>query len=450
MNRFFLYLILATSPLPFASARPAWQWLWVVVVGLAAVWYSIGGARKALKESLAPLKLPLALLFLFVGWGFLQSAGLNWGLASTDIEAVNSLLLANGAISINQSVTVSNAVFFLSHIVFFVLVYLASNRRQYSVEILRFCGACVAVYATYGFIVYVSGNDTILWFEKWTNYSSLTSTFVNRNSFAAFAGMGLQCLIAYAIYWSFEELTEGRTGREKVRHILETMLIKAWWLPLAIFVTVSALLLTSSRAGFASTAVAVFLLLVMSPNRYGEKVNLVKAGSYGAVILGLAIAAFSLSGDILDSRLQVDASLDQRFIAYPYIIEAIGDRPLVGFGLGTFEEVFRFYRGPDVTIYFDRAHSDYLELAMTAGIPATVAFLLACLLPIIMLVRSLKYGAQYRSLIAVGMTVSIQLALHSLVDFSLQMPAVSYMACAIIASSIALAYRCRSAAGVGK
>lgn len=445
MNRFFLYLILALSPLPFASARPAWQWFWVVVVGLASVWYFFSGIRKISKDSLSPILLPVALVLAFVGWGFVQSIGFGWGLAGTGIEVVDSILIANGAISVDQGATVSNATFYLSHLVFFILVYLACSRRQYCVEILRFCGVCVAVYAAYGFIIYVSGNDTILWFKKWSSYGALTSTFVNRNGFAAFAGVGLQCLIAYAIFWSFEELTDRRTGREKIRHVLETMLTKAWWLPIAIFLTGSALLLTSSRAGFASVAIGVFLLLVISPNRYGQKVNLVKTGLLGAVVLGLAVAVFSLSGDMLDQRFQADASLDQRFVAYPYIWEAILDRPLVGFGLGTFEDVFRFYRGPDVTQYFDRGHSDYLELAMTAGIPGTLVFFVACMLPVMTLVRSLKYGVQYRSLIAVGITVSVQLVLHSLVDFSLQMPAISYMVCAVLAASLALSYRCRLA-----
>lgn len=134
------------------------------------------------------------------------------------------------------------------------------------------------------------------------------------------------------------------------------------------------------------------------------------------------------------------------FKAYPYMINAIMDQPFSGFGLGTFDEVYQTYRGPDVTTYFDRAHSDYLEIALTAGIPAAVILIIACMLPIFMLSGALKYGAQYRSFIALGISVTLQLGLHSLVDFSLQMPAVSYTWLAVLAASMAIAVRCKKAA----
>ncbi len=152
----------------------------------------------------------------------------------------------------------------------------------------------------------------------------------------------------------------------------------------------------------------------------------------------------------MDQRLQSDASLDQRFAAYPLIVDAIFDRPIAGFGLGTFDDVFRLYRDETITIYFDRAHSDYLELALTAGMPATALLVFSIATVVVVLGALLKYGNQYRSFIALGITVSVQLALHSLVDFSLQIPAVSYLWCAIVAGAVAIAYRCKRAANSTK
>ncbi len=162
-----------------------------------------------------------------------------------------------------------------------------------------------------------------------------------------------------------------------------------------------------------------------------------------SAVIAVAAGLFALSGDALDQRLQGGATLDARFTAYPHMVQAIMDQPLTGFGLGTFDEVFRVYRGPDVTIYFDRAHSDYLEIAMNAGIPAATILVIACGLPLITLFSALKHGAQYRSFIALGITVTMQLGLHSLVDFSLQMPAVSYTWVAVVAASMAIAIHCK-------
>jgi len=315
------------------------------------------------------------------------------------------------------------------------------------VNFIRFCGVICALYAAYGFIVFVSGNDTILWFERWTgSNASLTSTFVGRNGFAAYTGIGLQCLIAYAVFWTQDELAEGRTGRELYRHVLETMLTKAWWLPLAILVLAVAILLTNSRAGFGSVALAIVLFFIISPNRYGVKNIGWKSLAQVAIMVAIGIGVFSLSGEVLEQRLQGDAGLDMRFLAFPLIIDTILDRPFAGFGLGTFDEVFRLYRDETILGNFTRAHNDYLELAMTAGIPAAILLVTSILILVFILCGSLKYGNQYRSFIALGITVSVQLGLHSLLDFSLQKPAVSYLWCAVIAASLAIAYRCKRTA----
>lgn len=441
--RIFLYGLLALAPLPFASARPSWQWVWVVSVGLTALWYLFKNRYHTGKKIPKGVLLALWLGGLFVAWGYVQALPLfGEGLGVTN-ESADRLLSELVSISVDPQKTISNAVFYLSHGVFFWLVFSFCDRRTKALKLLRFCGLVVALYAVYGFVVFVSGNDTILWFQKWANQNSLTSTFVNRNSFAAFAGLGLQCFIAYAYFWIQDELIESRSGKELYRHVIETMVTNTWWLPLGIVLTAIALLLTNSRAGFGSVAIACFLLLLLLPNHYqrSRSIALWLAG-YG-MVMALAIGLFSLSGGVLETRLQAGAPFDQRLEAYSLVIEAIRDRPLTGFGLGTFDDVFRSYRDETITIYFDRAHNDYLELAMTAGIPATIMLMIAFFLLLNFLIRRLDLGLQYRSFIALGITTTVQLGLHSAVDFPLQIPAISYMWCAIMAASLAVANRCK-------
>lgn len=382
----------------------------------------------------------------FILWGFVQALLPIGIVGSTGVPAADNILEAKGLISLDPALTIKVTVSFLSHMLFFVLVYELCSRRQKVVNLVRFCGAVVAVYAAYGFIVYVSGNDTILWYKKWWTYNSLSGTFLNRNSFAAFAGLGLQSLIAYAFFWAQDELAEGRTGRELYRHVVETMLTKAWWLPLAILIVAIALLLSNSRGGFGSVALAVFFLFVLSPNNYSQRRSSWKSVLGAAGIVAVSIVLFALSGDILEQRLQADAGLDERFDVFPLVIEGILDRPITGYGLGTFDDVFRLYQGENIVKYYDRAHNDYLEIAFTAGIPAAALLVTALFALFFFLIGSLKYGNQYRPFIALGITVMLQLGLHSLVDFSLQKPGVSYMWVAIIAASVAIAYRCRRAA----
>ncbi len=446
--RTMIYGLLALAPLPFASARPSWQWLWVAVVGALVFLYVIKNWHHRGRKVPRSLSLAFWLGGLFVAWGFAQISSLFDGSLGVSIKAVDQLIADLGSISVAPHKTISNATFFLSHGAFFWLVFAYCDRRIRSVQLLRFCGIVVALYAVYGFIIFVSGNESVLWYKKWASFGSLTSTFVNRNSFAAFAGLGLQCLIAYAYYWLQDELMEGRTGRELYRHVIETVIARAWWLPLGIVLTAIAILLTNSRGGFGSVAIAVFLLILLSSSSY-QRVRSVFRRFFGSVtVLAMVVGLFALSGEMLESRLQMDTTFDQRFIVYPLVVEAIMDRPLTGFGLGTFDDVFRIYRDQNVTIYFDRAHNDYLELAVTAGIPAAAMLVLAFVNFVAFLIGRLKFGAQHRAFIALGITSSIQLGLHSLVDFPLQIPAISYMWCAILAASVALAHRCEKASGI--
>lgn len=100
----------------------------------------------------------------------------------------------------------------------------------------------------------------------------------------------------------------------------------------------------------------------------------------------------AIRGETLEQRLQLDTAFEQRFDVYPLIVEAIMDRPLTGFGLDTFDDVFSIYRDENITVWFDRAHNDYLELAMTAGIPAA-ALILAFIVVVAFLVGRLSLGA---------------------------------------------------------
>jgi len=443
--RLMIYGLIALVPLPLASARPVWQGLWVATVGVMAIVHLFNTVRAPTVTWPSSILWAFSLVGVFVLWGFSQVLLPVGDAASIGILQADQLHAQSGKTSVNPAKTTANAIFYLSHFVFFVLVYAFCTKRAKTVQLIRVCGIIVGIYAAYGFIVFASGDETILWLEKSASKDALTGTFVNRNSFAAFAGLGLQCLIAYAYFWTQAELPEGRTGREHYQHTLEAMLTKAWWLPLAIILTATALLLTHSRAGFVSVMIAVFILLILSPSSY-RRVGCNWSTLFGAIIaVAIVMGLFSLSGKVLEGRLIQGASFDHRFLAYSIILDAIADRPLAGFGLGTFDDVFRLYRDETISVYFDRAHSDYLELALTAGIPATALIIVAMVLLLGFLTNSLRGGIQYRSFIALGITATIQLGLHSLVDFSLQIPAVSYMWCAILAASAALAARCKKA-----
>lgn len=441
--RWMLYLLLALSPLPLASARPVWQWLWVTFVGVLFLTQFVTKRKHKKIKLPATLNASFVMVLIFVGWGLIQAWAPIGANLQSSLAPVSMRLEQLATISVSPARTLSVSIFFLSHALFGYSVFRYIEHRADGVQLVRFCGLVSLAYAAYGFTVYVSGNETVLWYEKWASFGALTSSFVNRNSYSAFAGLGLQCLTAYAIFWTQDELSENRKGRELYRHILETIIQKAWWLPIAILVTATVVILTHSRAGFLSAALAVFALAILSPNRYQRTVHFRKSLVGYSAVLATAVGLFYMSGELLDARLQGETSNNLRFQNYPYVIAAIQDRPILGYGLGAFDNVHLTYRVPDDLGWFSRAHSDHLELVHTAGTPAAVWLVIALLSPVVFLLRQLKFGLQYRTFIALGITTSLQFAIHSAVDFSLQMPAVSYLWVAILATSSAMAYRCK-------
>jgi O-antigen ligase len=118
---------------------------------------------------------------------------------------------------------------------------------------------------------------------------------------------------------------------------------------------------------------------------------------------------------------------------------SIADAPLLGFGDGTFQEIFPMYRDNTVDFWgvWDKAHNSYLELLQGLGVPAALLFLAA----IALLAGRCVFAALTRRnsvtapLAASAATVIV--ALHAFVDFSMQIEAVALTWVALLGAGVA-------------
>ncbi|MCJ9429950.1 O-antigen ligase family protein [Kordiimonas marina] len=423
--QFIIFFLLLAAPLPFASARPIWQWFWVCLIALSTL---LSFSRITLKNTWPS---GWALIWPVIGLGGVAFIGLlqawgNWGMHS-----------------VNAGATVAVSIYFLAHLVWFFLVVATFSSRHKVKLLVRWLTVTASLYAAYGLIVYFTGNKTILWYDKWIYPESLTATFVNRNSYAAYCGVGLQCLLADLLYLHGPLFVSFDRLRLSWRDFISRNIVSVLWQTVSFVILLTALLLTGSRAGVFTVLVGCVILVVVGHVRSEAHENQVRRTFSIYLVLGigalLIAGIFGLSGGLLEGRLWGHGFLDNsRFHVYPLVLKAILEGPVMGYGLGTFEEVFRQFRTEDVNVLFDRAHNDYLELAMTAGVPTTLVFLISIGAVMTILLKSVKASGVYRSYVVLGVTLSVQFALHSLIDFSLQMPAVSYSYVAILAASIAV------------
>ena len=424
-----LILILAWAPLPYASNRP-WSWsLLATAVAFMLLLAAAGPARGRVSALLPVSVLAAGLCVLTVGlWAWLQTvpaAGLpGWiaphplwhevelaGLAPAQLPGLG---VEHGRDALLQLVTYGGTFW----TAFLLLGNAACARRVLGI----FVGV-VTLYATYGLINHFAGWETVLWEDEFkANPGFVTSTFINRNNFATYVNLGILAVIVLLLE---PFLRAGNLGdlRRKAVETVQKLLDKRGPLLLVLVLLVSASLLTASRGGLASLVVAlvVLVLMVLLMTR-PPLVVLAPTAALGCITIWALVWT---SGDVLLDRLNQGQDA-VRLPIYEDTLDMIAARPVLGHGYGSYADAISLYRNRSAGPFIiDKAHNTYLEHAAELGIPATVLLYLAPLLLFLFCLRGafVRRKEKIYPLLAVSATVLV--AVHSLVDFSLQIPAVA-------------------------
>jgi O-antigen ligase len=344
-------------------------------------------------------------------WTAAEQAGLN---------------VARGAVSISPPATWTALLRLLTYgCAFWLALQTCRSPKRAELAVLLI-SMMTAAYSAYGFAAYLSGDETILWFKKWAYLGSLTGTFVNRNSFATFVGLGLLCSLAFIVRRMVHASGSPRSSAADLAGGLSTGLFAAMG---AATLQATALLLTQSRGGLLSLLCAVFAFFVGIIVK-SHRARRWKMAGFGLLLGILAMATLVSGGGIADRMQRLvlsDADQLDRINIYGSTLKAIGDRPFLGFGYGTFEDAFKVYRSDEIRLYFDKAHNTYLQAAMELGIPAAVALIGAVAA---LAFRSAAGLRRRRSLFVyawLGAAASLLVGMHALIDFSAQIPAVAVL-----------------------
>lgn len=425
-----LMLVVLLAPLPLGSNR-AWAWsLWAVVIGvLVLIW----GGQTLRQDGAPPFPIKRlwasAILFLIpLVWAVAQTLPIwpaDWNHPLWAMAA--DTLAADLRPRISMAPTAAWAVIMrlLTYAGVFWLAVQCCRQRDRAGRALTLFVVGGAAYAAYGLAAFFLTPTSILWLAKEAYVDSVTATFVNRNSFATYAGLTTLGAVALLARQLFRGMDDGMTKQVR-RHILFDNLSRhETWIALgALSVTVTALLLTQSRAGLASTAAGLVALLIGL--QFGGTIPPATRRSFASILIVLITGLFVLSGSgtlgrISDNRVQADA----RVGLFALTIEAIGDAPLLGHGLGAYPNMFQLYRSEAIPLHYTKAHNTYLENAAELGIPAAASLIAGIAgLGVVSLfgIRRRRRDTVYPCL-GVGATVLV--GAHALADFSLQIPAVA-------------------------
>lgn len=443
--------LLVLAPLPFGSNRP-WAsnlmglWSAGLLLALAA---QIRLQRNFWPEG-APVRqlhIALGLYLVAVFWGWLQTqAWLPSGWHHPVWQSVQGLN-ANSSPSVTPSQFAESAVRMLCYLGIFLLAFFLGRDPLHAKRILRAIVFAGAVYALYGLIIQATGAKSILFYPKWAYAEFLTSTFVNKNSYATYAGLGL--IAAIGLFWNRLKHQPQHASRDFSRAslIIQKFLRKDSIYALLALLIAGALILTSSRAGiFSSIAGCLTFIVMLAINRRW------KIMQWLPVMMGcllFVIILISFSGNFLLERMdydQIDTDSLMRLNLYHATVMAINARPLLGHGLGSFADMINLYAEQPIQKSFDHAHNDYLEMMLELGIPAALMLFGAIGLVVW---RALSGALKRRHMeifpiMAVAATILV--GLHGLFDFSLQIPAVAATYATLLGLGLAQSWSLKNAA----
>jgi len=198
-------------------------------------------------------------------------------------------------------------------------------------------------------------------------------------------------------------------------------------LRLVLVAMVIALVMTRSRMGntafFASLLVAGGVALALSKHATGSTVILIAS----LIAIDIFIVGSWFGDEKTMQRIEQTTVRDvgERGDPDAQALALARDYPVFGAGGGTFYTAFTRYRGPELRAYFDHAHNDYIQFLAETGI---VGLALAASLPAFALALAVLALVRRRDALARGFAFAVlmgvcSLAIHSAVDFNLQIPA---------------------------
>lgn len=409
----------------------------VLVAGCATIWALFALARlEIIRVPMPRFRLLGLVALVLVAWFVVQNASWTpsgwhnemWQSAASTLDAEIA-----GSIGLDPARAYETLARILAYGLTFFLAVQFSRRTETALKLAYALAAIAVVYALYGVIVQLGNLQMVAWETKRFYQDSVTSTFINRNSYGTFAGLGVLVICGLLVRAMRRTAAERVTGGG-LSEMLDRLSFREFFLIGGFALVAAAMILTNSRGATLSTLFALLMFIALTAsNQRSWRVGGVVAAAI-IVIGGWLVFSVSSAG-LMTRLLDFEQDLIGRREVAEISIRAIAERPWMGYGLGAFEGVFHMFRdaGLDPGIpSFDKAHNTYLEWALEAGLPATILMVLtigalavACARGAIKRRRNSVYPA-----IAAAATALV--AIHALVDFSLQIPAVTVFYAAIL------------------
>jgi O-antigen ligase len=182
--------------------------------------------------------------------------------------------------------------------------------------------------------------------------------------------------------------------------------------------------LSKSAGGILAFMIEMAFFGIVLAARQRSRVQMLLLFSFG-VLLAIWLTTFSPRG-IGEGIVKLgDAGKNDRVLMTKDSLKLIAQRPLLGWGLGTFSAVYPSVRSFHTNYFVNAAHNDYIQTAVETGV---VGLLLVLGFAVLLYRNGLRETAAWRT--SVGNSVRMAaligatgILMHSFWDFNLQIPA---------------------------
>jgi O-antigen ligase len=441
VSSWLLFAGVALAPLPFGSNDPTTIAFWCIVLGACLVFAPVRylGAGQLALAGLAGIVVAAYALVLHE-----QLAEHPWLAAATPDPIWQEAQAALG-VPLQPSVSIArNQPWFelgrpLVCMLAIACGFLVGADRGRARQLLKVVAWSGAAYAMYGILAHLFDPTHILWREKQAYLAYVTGTFINRNTAAAYFG---SCAVVWSLLlWERVRLEmprgplQWRAMPARLLSSTPTRIVVAFAM---LFLCLAAMFMTGSRGAVVLSLLALIVAFIAFfrrdlPQRSGL-VTALAGGGAGALIL------LQLMGAGINARFDVQGASDEgRLETYKSTLRMIADHPWFGTGQGTFAYAFPAYRSSNVSMWgvWDIAHNTLLEIGSDMGIPIATLVVVAWIVVFAVLIRGALIRRRDLILPVAALAVTILAVLHSLIDFTLQIPGYSVVAMALIGTGLA-------------
>lgn len=442
-NRFavlFFCAIVALAPLPFGSRDATTVAFWDVCLGVCLIFCRPGNLGRARGAILFAIILLLAVYGLVLHE---QTSAAPWFASPAPLWKETAKFLGGHVVPI--AAAARNAPFYhlgpvLADALALSLGVVIGTDRARAHQILAVFAWSGLAYALYGIAAALLTPGMILWREREAYVGNVLGTFVNRNTAASYFGC---CGVVWLLILC--EIIKKRLphGRLNIRNFSREILSEAHFDTivgfLGFFVCLTALFMTSSRAGVViSAATMIGACAFRFRHDFPQKGK--RLLPIAGAICGLLVLSQFLGG-LVSQRFDVSGLSDEgRLATYKGTLRMIADHPWFGTGLGTFVWSFPQYRSPPIWGVWNMAHSTPLEITAELGIPLALVIGFGWLLALAILIRGILVRRRDTIISLAAVSVFAIAFLHSCIDFSLQIPGFAIVAMAVIGAGLAQSF----------